>query len=241
LTTCSSRARGSRVGGINSSAAQLNPDGSLNFLFETVISGGDDNRVWAVAVQPDGQVLIEGDFTHVNELPVPGFARLHGDVTPRLPVPGQALADRTTYAGQAACFTAHAAGTGTLVYQWLWNDQPIPDSTSAALTLENVQPSDAGNYAVRVSNNAGSVTNSPAALEVRPVPQGPGSLDVRFDTSGGHAMSGLGNAYGQIQALLVEPNGHGIPPHIFSTPTLEDLRAGRDAALELATGSGLSL
>lgn len=28
--------------------------------------------------------------------------------------------------------------------------------------------------------------------------------------------------------------GHGIPPHIFSTPTLDDLRKGRDAALEIA-------
>jgi uncharacterized delta-60 repeat protein len=188
-------------------AAQLNPDGSLNLLFETVISGGDDNRVWAVAVQPDGQVLVEGDFTHVNELPVPGFARLRGDVTPRLPVLGQALADRTSYAGQTAGFTARAAGTGTLTYQWLWNDQPMPDSTSATLTLENVQAADAGHYAVRISNDAGSVTSPPAALEIRPVPQGAGSLDVRFDTSAGHTLSGLGGAYGQIQALLVEPSG----------------------------------
>jgi hypothetical protein len=28
--------------------------------------------------------------------------------------------------------------------------------------------------------------------------------------------------------------GHGIPPHIFSTPTLDDLLAGRDAALDIA-------
>jgi len=37
-----------------------------------------------------------------------------------------------------------------------------------------------------------------------------------------------------LRANGVVFEGHGIPPHIFSTPTLADLRAGRDAALEIA-------
>ncbi len=37
-----------------------------------------------------------------------------------------------------------------------------------------------------------------------------------------------------LRANGVVFEGHGIPPHIFSTPTLADLRAGRDAALETA-------
>ncbi len=64
---------------------QLNVDGSLNSRFQTSISGGADNRVLHVAVQPDGQVLIEGDFTHVNGEPVHGFTRLNGDL--HLPTP----------------------------------------------------------------------------------------------------------------------------------------------------------
>jgi C-terminal processing protease CtpA/Prc len=37
-----------------------------------------------------------------------------------------------------------------------------------------------------------------------------------------------------LRANGVVFEGHGIPPHIYSTPTLDDLRQGRDAALDLA-------
>ena len=37
-----------------------------------------------------------------------------------------------------------------------------------------------------------------------------------------------------VRANGVVFEGHGIPPHVLSTPTLDDLRQGRDAALEVA-------
>ncbi len=37
-----------------------------------------------------------------------------------------------------------------------------------------------------------------------------------------------------LRANGVVFEGHGIPPHIVSPPTLEDLRKGRDAALKIA-------
>jgi len=37
-----------------------------------------------------------------------------------------------------------------------------------------------------------------------------------------------------LRANGVVFEGHGIPPHIFSTPTLDDLRKGRDAPLDIA-------
>lgn len=37
-----------------------------------------------------------------------------------------------------------------------------------------------------------------------------------------------------LRANGVVFEGHGIPPHIFSTPSLDDLREGRDAALDIA-------
>ncbi len=36
----------------------------------------------------------------------------------------------------------------------------------------------------------------------------------------------------RVNGIVFE--GHGIPPHIFSTPTLDDLRRGRDGALDVA-------
>jgi len=46
--------------------ARLNANGSLDTTFLTGTNTGADQPVRAVAVQPDGKVLIGGDFTHVN-------------------------------------------------------------------------------------------------------------------------------------------------------------------------------
>jgi carboxyl-terminal processing protease len=48
-----------------------------------------------------------------------------------------------------------------------------------------------------------------------------------------------GTRFAVSRALGLRANGivfegHGIPPHIFSTPSLADLREGRDAALDIA-------
>jgi hypothetical protein len=53
-----------------------------------------------------------------------------------------------------------------LTYQWLLNDLAIPGGTAASLTLTNVQPWQAGQYAVTVTNTAGSITSFPAPLGV---------------------------------------------------------------------------
>ncbi len=54
--------------------------------------------------------------------------------------------------------------TGTLpVIQWYRAGQPINGATAATLTLNNVSQADAVNYAVVLTNAAGSVTSSPAA------------------------------------------------------------------------------
>src|SRR5262249_14704029 len=64
--------------------ARLNPDGSLDASFD-VGSGtntdpagqGPVGQVWAIAVQPDGKVLLGGAYALVNGQPAPGLARLN--------------------------------------------------------------------------------------------------------------------------------------------------------------------
>ncbi|HWH70851.1 MAG TPA: immunoglobulin domain-containing protein, partial [Candidatus Sulfotelmatobacter sp.] len=75
--------------------------------------------------------------------------------------------------GGNAAFTVTATGTAPLSYQWLRNGLflsnggTISGATSSALTLANVQPADAGNYTVIVSNAIGtSVTSAVAVLTV---------------------------------------------------------------------------
>ena len=62
--------------------ARLHPDGRLDRSFDpgTGVTGGPDPGVVTLAVQADGQVLIGGDFTHVDSVPRAGIARLHGSI-----------------------------------------------------------------------------------------------------------------------------------------------------------------
>jgi hypothetical protein len=55
-----------------------------------------------------------------------------------------------------------------LIYQWSFNGTNISGATNTSLTLTNVQSSQAGNYAVWVTNAYGSVLSSNALLLVPP-------------------------------------------------------------------------
>ena len=73
---------------------------------------------------------------------------------------------RTNVAGTSAVFSVAASGTTPLSYQWQFNGANISGATGTGLTLNNVQPGDAGNYAVVVTNAGGSITSALAALTV---------------------------------------------------------------------------
>jgi hypothetical protein len=74
--------------------------------------------------------------------------------------------NRTVNAGDAATFSVTASGTAPLSYQWNFNGTNIVGATNTSLTLTGVQLSQAGDYAVRVTNRFGSVLSSNALLYV---------------------------------------------------------------------------
>jgi hypothetical protein len=78
----------------------------------------------------------------------------------------QQPANQIVSVGQNATFSVGATGNSPLSYQWSFNGTAISNATNAVLTLINAQVSQAGNYAVLVSNGAGSVTSSNATLVV---------------------------------------------------------------------------
>jgi len=74
--------------------------------------------------------------------------------------------------GTNVTFSARIRGTSAAL-QWLFKGTNVPGATNSSLTLSNVQPSNSGNYALRVTNLLGSVsafgnsiplTNSPASF-----------------------------------------------------------------------------
>lgn len=74
--------------------------------------------------------------------------------------------DQTVLPGSGAGFSVAATGTVPLLFQWLKDGAPIAGATSATLTLNAVQASQAGAYMVSVSNGIGSVTSGAATLTV---------------------------------------------------------------------------
>ncbi|HEX2747486.1 MAG TPA: PKD domain-containing protein, partial [Verrucomicrobiales bacterium] len=59
--------------------ARLNPDGSLESTLTFNPGAGADGQINAVAVQPDGKILLGGNFTAINGLPRNRIARLLPD------------------------------------------------------------------------------------------------------------------------------------------------------------------
>jgi hypothetical protein len=76
---------------------------------------------------------------------------------------------QTVKAGTNATFTVSATGEAPLSYQWRFNATDIPGATVSAFTVNNVQITNAGEYAVTVTNLAGAAYSSPAILTVLPL------------------------------------------------------------------------
>jgi hypothetical protein len=69
-------------------------------------------------------------------------------------------------AGGNVWFEATAEGGEPLAYQWFFNESPLAGKTEPGFTLASVQPADAGEYRVRVTNDFGAVLSEPALLTV---------------------------------------------------------------------------
>ncbi len=101
------------------------------------------------------------------------------------------------FLGETAFLGVQAGGSEPLGYQWRLNGAPIPGATHPSLTVSNVQPADAGNYTVLVSNAVTALLSAPALVTVTPpatvtvaasiptaLEQGPNPGAFRFTRSG---------------------------------------------------------
>ncbi|HKW30968.1 MAG TPA: immunoglobulin domain-containing protein [Verrucomicrobiae bacterium] len=108
-----------------------------------------------------------------HDLQVNGHYNFHLDsiFNTNLPTPPSIYSfssNQIVSAGSDATFRVSAFGDAPLYYQWFLNQtNPVAGDTNfSALSLTNVQPTDAGNYSVIVTNLYGSVTSAPASLVV---------------------------------------------------------------------------
>ena len=75
---------------------------------------------------------------------------------------------QSVVAGGNVSFSITASGTAPLRYQWRFNGANLSGATNTSLGLTGVQPANAGNYTVVVTNSAGSATSAVAVLTVLP-------------------------------------------------------------------------
>jgi autotransporter-associated beta strand protein len=100
--------------------------------------------------------------------------------------------NRVAAAGFSASFTVSASGTPSPGFQWRFNASDLPGATTSTLQLLNLSTNQAGNYAVLVTNVAGSVTSATASLVVFPTAAailsapvfGPGSGQLQLSVTG---------------------------------------------------------
>ncbi len=126
--------------------------------------------------------------------------------------------------GESATFNVTATGTQPLSYQWSFNGTNLAGATTSSLPLMNVQFSQAGSYAVVVTNVLGSVTSSNAVLTVNPPPPcvtPPSGLvswwrgqNNAMDQVSGNNGTNVGNATfgpGRVgQGFVFDGNGDGV-------------------------------
>lgn len=87
-------------------------------------------------------------------------------VTPLGPVITNDPVSLTVLQGANANFTVKATGSGTLRYQWQFNQTNIAGATVSSYTVNDAQLEDAGGYSVRVGDNIATNSSATAFLSV---------------------------------------------------------------------------
>ncbi len=159
-------------------------------------------------------------------------ATLTVNATPVAPSITTQPVSQTVTAGQTATFTAAAAGTAPLSYQWRKNSVAISGATSSSYTTPATSSSDNGaQFTVVVSNTAGSATSNAATLTVNPPPLGITTSSLpggQVQSAYSATLNATGGTAPYIWSLLsgLLPNGLGLSSStgtISGTATLAGL------------------
>jgi uncharacterized repeat protein (TIGR03803 family) len=85
------------------------------------------------------------------------------------PVSTVAPGSQSVTVGKLASFSVAAYGSPPFSYQWLFNGTNVAGATNAVIVISNAFPTDAGPYAIIVTNGYGSITSAPVTLTVLPL------------------------------------------------------------------------
>jgi hypothetical protein len=134
------------------------------------------NTIAAYAVDTSGNVSTTNAVTFFYVTPVVG--------TP--PSISSGPMSQTAIVGSNVTFLVVASGTAPMSYQWLFNGNNLAGQTASNLNLNSVQQNQAGDYAVIVSNLAGSATSPNAILTVHAADKSKPSVNIVTPYSNQH-------------------------------------------------------
>jgi subtilase family serine protease len=163
---------------------------ALGFLNPSIYQiGSGSNYLQGFRDVQNGNNTILTNATKVYSA-LPGYDLCTGWGTPKAqglidllspPVPPTVTSSpvlQTVLTGGTAIFTATAKGTPPLTYRWRFGGNDVVGGISNSLMLANIQPSQAGDYWLVITNIAGATSNlvgtlvvpSPPRITVQPLP-----------------------------------------------------------------------
>ncbi len=161
------------------------------------------------------EVNVSNTLSSATSLP----AKVLVDLSPKIVAPpaGQVL-----LGGASLFLRVTATGDGPLQYQWLKNGTPISSALAAEYTVSAVKESDAGAYAVRVTNAYGQVQSAAVQVTVSApagfaVLQQPPSQIYFVTGSRGAIRLKVAPGVGQISYELLPVNGSPAIPGATGT------------------------
>lgn len=158
---------------------------------------------------------------------------------------------QTQAVGGSAIFSVTASGSAPLSYSWLKNGAALANGTkysgvtSSNLTVATLATADAGNFSVIVSNLAGTVTSSNAALTIVSSPTittPPANVSVVAGANASFTVTAAGSApltYQWLKNTAPLANGGNVSGAATATLNLSAVGSGDVASYSVAVSNSL--
>jgi uncharacterized repeat protein (TIGR01451 family) len=161
------------------------------------------------------------------------FVDIYPDVPVKPSITVQPL-NTTIEQNRPVALAGTVSGSAVLMYQWYYNNSPVPNGTNNTLTFARPQPANSGNYFFIVTNYGGAVTSSVATLTVTSDTTAPrvvsvGSLDGQsvgvcfteeIDPSSGAALEAgnyqINGGSVVVDGVVIRPDGKSVKLHLFT-------------------------
>lgn len=133
------------------------------FVQMSLTVDGASNTVTNVLISPTlANLLSDETVAPNNTIPTPRYT-----VAALAPTVMKHPHGFSVFSGTNVTFDSLTIGDAGSGYRWLQNGVSVPGATNATLTVTNIQPGNAGNYSVVVTNFSGSTTSRVGVLRLK--------------------------------------------------------------------------